>query len=233
DISQDKRSASSPQQNVLQNELPSEAETILFARNDLCSVFGANWKFPNSGDQTQTKERCLRGHLVKRVCESSEDNRCGETRRQMTSLTVHEDYPTGDKSCHCAKCREAFTDGSFPENPQRSHPGHKPSPREERGSASSCVSSPSPHVDTGLGEKPYEPQDTGGALKRDLKSRSSKQSLECQKCGKSFICSGDDSLEAHMRRHEKDRTLECMECGPTYKFPSSLRGHMKTHTGER
>ncbi|XP_032159103.1 zinc finger protein 77-like [Mustela erminea] len=98
DISQDKRSASSPQQNVLQNELPSESETILFARNDFCSVFGANWKFPNGGDQTQTEERCLRGHLVERVCESSEDSRRGETRRQMTSLTVREDRLTGDKS---------------------------------------------------------------------------------------------------------------------------------------
>nr|XP_035956843.1 zinc finger protein 77-like [Halichoerus grypus] len=57
--SQDKRSASRTQWNILQNELPSEEKIVIFARNDSCSVFGENWKFHSSGDQTQTQE----GHL--------------------------------------------------------------------------------------------------------------------------------------------------------------------------
>ncbi|XP_032161483.1 zinc finger protein 77-like [Mustela erminea] len=231
DTTQDKRSAPRPQRNVLQNELPSEGKTVLFARNDLCSVFGENWKFPNSGDQIQTKERRLRGYLVERVCESSEDSRRGETRRQMTSLTVREDRPTGDKSCRYTKCREAFTDGSFPENPLRSHPGHKPSPREECGSACSCVSSPSPHVDPGLGEKPYEPQDTGGASKRGMKSRGSKKSLECKKCGKTFTCRS--AFRGHVKDHCGQRVYACDVCGKVFTYQSYLTRHMITHTGER
>ena len=57
--SQDKRSASEIQQNILQNELPREEKIVRFTRNDSCSVFGENPKFHSDGDQTQIQE----GHL--------------------------------------------------------------------------------------------------------------------------------------------------------------------------
>ncbi|XP_045719294.2 zinc finger protein 77-like isoform X1 [Mirounga angustirostris] len=227
--SQDKRSASRTQQNILQNELPSEEKIVVFTRNDSCSVFGENRKFHSSGDQTQTQEGHLRHHLVERVYESNEGNQCGETVRQITSFAVHEDCPPGEKSHECTKCREAFTDGSFPENPGRSHPGHKPSPCEECGPACSCVLSFSPHVGADLVGKPYECQDTGRGLKRELKSLSSKKSLECKKCGKAFTHTS--SFQGHVRGHCGQRVHACDVCGKAFMYHSCLTRHVRTHTG--
>nr|XP_021561200.1 zinc finger protein 77-like [Neomonachus schauinslandi] len=225
----DKRSASRTQRNILQNELPSEEKIVVFARNDSCSVFGENRKFHDSGDQTQTQEGHLRHHLVERVCESNEGNQCGETMRQITSFAVHEDCPPGEKSHECTKCREAFADGSFPENPGRSHPGHKPSPCEECGPACSCVLSFSPHVGADLVRKPYECQDTGRGLKRELKSLSSKKSLECKKCGKAFTHTS--SFQGHVRGHCGQRVHACDVCGKAFMYHSCLTRHVRTHTG--
>ncbi|XP_027981915.1 zinc finger protein 77-like isoform X3 [Eumetopias jubatus] len=227
--SQDKRSASRTRWNILQNELPSEEKIVIFARNDSCSVFGENRKFHSSGDQTQTQEGHLRSHLVERVCENNEGNQCGETVRQITSFTVHEDCPPGEKSHECTKYREAFTDGSFPENPGRSYPGHKPSPCEECGPACRCVLSFSPHVDAHLVGKPCECQDTGRGLKRELKSLSSKKSLECKKCGKAFTRTS--SFRGHMRGHCGQRVHACDVCGKAFMYHSCLTRHVRTHTG--
>ncbi|XP_042833641.1 zinc finger protein 77-like isoform X4 [Panthera tigris] len=98
-------------------------------------------KFHSSGDLTRMQEGLLRSPLVESVCERIEGDPCGETLNPITSLTVHEGCPTGGKSCECAKCREALTDGFFLGNLGRSHPGLKSSPCEECGPACSSVSS--------------------------------------------------------------------------------------------
>ncbi|XP_045656030.1 zinc finger protein 77-like isoform X1 [Ursus americanus] len=217
--SQDKRSAPRPQWSVLQNELPSEEKTGLFARNDSCSVFGENGKFHSSGDQTQTQEGHLRSHWAEHVWESNEGNQCGETVNQTTGLTVLEDCPAGEKSW------EAFRDGSFPENPGTSQQWcHEPSPCAECGPACSCVSSHSPYVDIDLGGKPYEHQDTGTDLSLD-----SKKSLEGRKCGEAFAHTS--SFQDHVQSHCGRSVHVCDVCGKAFTYNSDLTHDVRTHGG--
>uniref|UniRef100_A0A8C0S5F9 C2H2-type domain-containing protein n=1 Tax=Canis lupus familiaris TaxID=9615 RepID=A0A8C0S5F9_CANLF len=219
------------QLNILESELSSEEKIVRFTRNDSWALFGENQVFHNIGDQFQSQERCLRSHLLERVCESNEGNQGGDTVNQITGLTVHEDCPAGEKSCECAKCREVFRDGSFLENPQIFHPGHKPNPCEECGPTCSGVLSLSTQVDADLVRKPYEHQDIGRAPKRYSNSLGSQKSLECGKCGKTFTC--PSSFQGHVQGHCEQRVHVCDVCGKTFMYQSYLTRHMRTHTGER
>ncbi|EFB13544.1 hypothetical protein PANDA_012773 [Ailuropoda melanoleuca] len=169
-----------------------------------------------------------RSHWAEPVCESNEGNPCGETVNQTTGLTVLEDCPAGDKSCECAKCREAFRDGSFPENPGTSQPGHKPSPCAECGPACSCVLSHSPHVDIDLVGKPYEHQDTGTASKTDL-SLDSKISLEGRKCGEAFTHTS--SFQGDVQGHCGQSVHVCDVCGKAFTYNSDLTHDVRAHSG--
>ena len=42
-----------------------------------------------------------------------------------------------------------------------------------------------------------------------------------------------DKLEIHMRCHSTERPFACDQCEKTYKDPTSLSIHKKTHTGTR
>ncbi|XP_025875091.2 uncharacterized protein [Vulpes vulpes] len=219
------------QLNILESELSSEEKIVRFTRNDSWALFGENRVFHNIGDQFQSQERCLRSHLLERVCESNEGNQGGDTVNQITGLTVHEDCPAGEKSCECAKCREVFRDGSFLENPQIFHPGYKLNPCEECGPACSGVLSLSTQVDADLVRKPYEHQDIGRAPKRYSNSLGSQKSLECGKCGKTFTCTS--TFQGHVQGHCEQRVHVCDVCGKTFMYQSYLTRHMRTHTGER
>ncbi|XP_025772128.1 zinc finger protein 77-like [Puma concolor] len=194
-------------------------------------VFGENQTFRSRGDYLQTQERRLRSPFVESVCERIEGDQRGGTLNPITSLTAHQGYPTGGKSCQCAKCREALTGGFFLGNLRRFHPGLKPSPCEECGLACSCVASLSTQVDAGLVEKPYEGQDAGRASETYAKSLSSKISLECKKCGKAFICTS--SFQGHVRGSCGQSVHACGVCGNAFMFHSRLTCHVRTHAGER
>uniref|UniRef100_A0A667GAR7 C2H2-type domain-containing protein n=1 Tax=Lynx canadensis TaxID=61383 RepID=A0A667GAR7_LYNCA len=224
-------SGSSPQWDVLEDEPSHEEKIVRFARNDSWSVFGENQTFRSRGDYLQTQERRLRSPFVESVCERIEGDQRGGTLNPITSLTAHQGYPTGGKSCQCAKCREALTGGFFLGNLRRFHPGLKPSPCEECGLACSCVASLSTQVDAGLVEKPYEGQDAGRASETYAKSLSSKISLECKKCGKAFICTS--SFQGHVRGSCGQSVHACGVCGNAFMFHSRLTCHVRTHAGER
>ncbi|XP_007075304.3 zinc finger protein 77-like isoform X1 [Panthera tigris] len=228
--SQGNTSASRLQWSILLNGPPGEDKTGIFTRKDSCSVFGEKQTFCSRGDHLQTQEGHSRSPLVESVCERIEGDPCGETLNPITSLTVHEGYPTRGKSCQHAKRREAFADGSFLGKPRGSHPGLKPSPGEECGLACSCVVSLSTHTDTDLIEEPDESQDTGRVSKTS-KRLSSKKSLECKKCGKAFTRTS--SFQGHVRGDCGKRVPACDVCGKVFRYKSSLRTHKKTHTGEK
>uniref|UniRef100_A0A673U606 C2H2-type domain-containing protein n=1 Tax=Suricata suricatta TaxID=37032 RepID=A0A673U606_SURSU len=190
------------------------------------------------------QEGLLRTPLVAHGCERLEGDQGGETLDPVTRLPVHEGYPTGSKSCECAKCRDGF----FPEKLGRYPPSLKPSPREECGPACSSISIISTRVDTDLVEKPCEGLNTGRTSETYAEHLSRKKSVECKKCGKAFTCTASflhacdvcgkafryhSYLARHVRTHTGKRPYRCPECRRAFEDMSGLQKHVRTHAREK
>ncbi|XP_074599068.1 uncharacterized protein LOC141853579 isoform X2 [Brevipalpus obovatus] len=56
-----------------------------------------------------------------------------------------------------------------------------------------------------------------------------KNELKCSECPKSYFC--QPSLSMHLKTHKDPHT--CLTCGKKFSRPWLLKGHNRTHTGER
>lgn len=63
------------------------------------------------------------------------------------------------------------------------------------------------------------------------RTRTETRDCECTVCGKKLARAS--TLKIHMRQHTGDRPFKCTSCGKTFAQAGLLQSHRRTHTGER
>uniref|UniRef100_A0AAZ1XX34 C2H2-type domain-containing protein n=1 Tax=Oreochromis aureus TaxID=47969 RepID=A0AAZ1XX34_OREAU len=69
------------------------------------------------------------------------------------------------------------------------------------------------------------------ALDSQRKTDTSKKSVKCDTCGKTFQCKSN--LTKHLRTHTGEKPHSCSICGKGFSQMANLKTHMRIHTGEK
>ncbi|XP_076733113.1 uncharacterized protein LOC143413667 [Maylandia zebra] len=69
------------------------------------------------------------------------------------------------------------------------------------------------------------------ALDSQCKTDTSRKSVKCDTCGKTFQCKSN--LTKHLRTHTGEKPHSCSICGKGFSQMANLKTHMRIHTGEK
>ncbi|XP_077501534.1 uncharacterized protein LOC144112610 [Amblyomma americanum] len=132
-----------------------------------------------------------------------------------TSMSTHQDKPTGKQIHQCTHCGKIFQERSdlvvMADHNFGVFPGQ--SPPDEQRLLNHSVPSTSTSVNT------HRDKPTG------------KQIYQCTHCGNVF--KKRSYLVQHIRTHTGDRPYHCSDCDSTFAYKDSLVRHLRTHTGDR
>ncbi|KAM9642279.1 uncharacterized protein ACIGJ3_015968 [Trichechus inunguis] len=237
--------ASVASQNLIDGDKLSTENTILrFMKNDTwSSIVGEIFELLVTEDQDNNQKTHVsmlpvfnRRRMLENLCESNEDNHCGQTFSQIPDLsllkTPMEAYPS-----ECLECGKSLVNHSSLKQHIKSHSGCSAYQCKEYGEARSCPFYLSTAVRTLTGEKSYECKECSKCFRHSskltihMRIHSGERPYVCKECGKAF--SQSSNLTAHIRTHSGERPYVCKECGKTFCQLSNLSAHMRIHSGER
>ncbi|XP_023581425.1 zinc finger protein 699-like isoform X1 [Trichechus manatus latirostris] len=225
-------------------KLSTENIIVRFMRNDIwSSMVGEIYKLHGVEEQDDNQKTHVsmqpvfnRRHMVENLCESYEDDQCGQTFSWIPDVSVLKRTLIEAYRSECPECGKSFMDHSSLRRHIRSHSGCSACQCKQCG-ACSCRSYLSTSVSAFTGRKPYECKECGKTfrwpshLTSHVRCHSGERPYECKECGKAFHTSSN--LTIHMKIHSGERPYECKECGKAFRQSSGLTTHKRTHSGER
>ncbi|KAM9641183.1 uncharacterized protein ACIGJ3_015323 [Trichechus inunguis] len=231
--------ASVASQNLIDGDkLSTENIMVRFMKNDTwSSMVGEICELPVTEDQNNNQKTHVRRRMLENLCESNEDNHCGQTFSQIPDLSVLKRTPMEAYPSECLEYGKSLMNHSSLKHHIKSLSGCSAYQCKQCGEACSCPSYLSTAVRTLTGQKSYECKKCGKAfsqsshLSSHIRTHSGERPYECKECGKAF--SRSSHLTSHVRTHSGEKPYECKECGKTFRHSSYLTVHRRTHSGER
>nr|XP_033784040.1 zinc finger protein 408 [Geotrypetes seraphini] len=181
--------------------------------------------------------------LMNATCVEQEmSSRC--SKQKCSVYRSGEQRNTSKQKYYCQDCGKAFSQLCHLKKHSFIHSGHKPFLCTECGKSYTSEESFKAHILFHQGLRPYECRqcDKAYGTKRDLKEHeilhTGQRPFRCDECGKAFT--RRPSLRIHKKIHqvkvqtpESNKMYKCAICERELANPSSLRNHMRLHTGEK
>lgn len=198
-------------------------------------------------DWYRNQGRSLSSHIIERLCESDEGGQCAETFPEIPEQNRNQKTLPGVKSQVCRVCGVISEPHLSPCDPvaspmrQESHACRelegKPSACRRCEKALSCYYAFRTDDRSHTGEKSHGCQGHEEALVSVASPGGCAMTPagggphRCPVCGKGLQY--PSSLRIHERTHTGEKPFECSQCGKAFSCSGSVRRHQRTHTGEK